>query len=269
MPNCAEFVELLFGISLLGAVMVPINARFAPRELGYVIENGDLEVVFTSDRIAEHADYVGPPARGAAELATGPSPSARRSRRRPAAIVVLFGDRARAGDDEPTGVLPPARSATRRGGTRCHRRTSVREVALIMYTSGTTAMPKGCLLSHEALVRTALVAGRTRFQLTAEDRFWDPLPMFHMSAILPIIGVFDAGATFLSMTHFDADEALAMIDRRARDGLLRDLPRDHPGATESPRLPPRPLARHQAASTMSRHPTRCARCRSGCRTRSR
>ena len=44
MPNCLEFVELLFGVSLLGAVMVPINARFAPRELGYVTENGDLEV---------------------------------------------------------------------------------------------------------------------------------------------------------------------------------------------------------------------------------
>src|ERR1700733_11662573 len=58
MPNCLEFVELLFGISLIGGVMVPINARFAPRELGYVIENGDLELVFTSDRIVEHVDYV-------------------------------------------------------------------------------------------------------------------------------------------------------------------------------------------------------------------
>jgi fatty-acyl-CoA synthase len=35
--------------------------------------------------------------------------------------------------------------------------------------------------------------------------------MFHMSAILPLIGVFDAGATFLSMTHFEADAALAML----------------------------------------------------------
>ena len=58
MPNCIEFVELLFGISLVGGVMVPINARFAPRELAYVIENGDLEMVFTSDTIVEHVDYV-------------------------------------------------------------------------------------------------------------------------------------------------------------------------------------------------------------------
>ena len=38
--------------------MVPINSRFAPRELGYVVENGDLEVVFTSDAVVEHVDYV-------------------------------------------------------------------------------------------------------------------------------------------------------------------------------------------------------------------
>jgi fatty-acyl-CoA synthase len=93
-----------------------------------------------------------------------------------------------------------------------HRRTSVRGVALMMYTSGTTAMPKGCRLSHEALVRTATVAGRTRFRFTPEDRFWDPLPLFHMSTILPMIGVFDAGATLLLMDHFDADVALRMLD---------------------------------------------------------
>jgi fatty-acyl-CoA synthase len=93
-----------------------------------------------------------------------------------------------------------------------HRRTAIRGAALMMYTSGTTAMPKGCLLSHEALVRTSTVAGRTKFRFTAEDRFWDPLPMFHMSAILPLIGVFDGGAAFLSMMHFDPDTALRMLD---------------------------------------------------------
>lgn len=93
-----------------------------------------------------------------------------------------------------------------------HRRASVRSGALMMYTSGTTAMPKGCVLSHEALVRTALVAGRTKFRITPKDRLWDPLPMFHMSAILPLIGVFDAGATFMSMSHFEPDRALRMLD---------------------------------------------------------
>jgi fatty-acyl-CoA synthase len=213
MPNCVEFVELLFGISLLGAVMVPINARFAPRELAYVIENGDLQVVFTSDEIVAHADYVARLHEALPRLATlPPSPIVSIPEAPHLRSIVLFGDRDAAGMMSDQEFWSLGDAVADEEVLDCHRRTSVREVALNMYTSGTTAHPKGCLLSHEALVRTALMAGRTRFQFTAEDRFWDPLPMFHMSAILPIIGLFDAGATFLSMSHFDATEGLAMIE---------------------------------------------------------
>ena len=38
-------------------------------------------------------------------------------------------------------------------------RIATRDIAMMMYTSGTTAMPKGCPISHEALVRPALEAG--------------------------------------------------------------------------------------------------------------
>ena len=68
-------------------------------------------------------------------------------------------------------------------------------------------------MSHEALVRTSVIAGRTRFRLTPEDRLWDPLPMFHMSSILPLIGVLDASATFISTAHFDPDAAMETLDR--------------------------------------------------------
>jgi fatty-acyl-CoA synthase len=214
MPNCVEFVELLFGISLLGAVMVPINARFAPRELGYVVENGDLEVVFTSDEVVEHADYVARLHEALPTLATlSPSSIVSIPEAPFLRSIVLFGDRDAAGMMSHREFWSLGDSVADEDVLDCHRRTSVREVALNMYTSGTTAQPKGCLLSHEALVRTAVMAGRTRFQFTAEDRFWDPLPMFHMSAILPIIGLFDAGATFLSMSHFDATDGLAMIEQ--------------------------------------------------------
>ena len=47
----------------------------------------------------------------------------------------------------------------------------LREELLMMYTSGTTAAPKGCPFGHEAVVRAAL-AIVDRFELTGEDRFW-------------------------------------------------------------------------------------------------
>jgi fatty-acyl-CoA synthase len=212
MPNAPDFVAMLFGTSLLGAIMVPINARFAPRELGYVIVNGDLDVVVTSDTGDAGADHVRRlhmAVDGLADLAPGARP---RLDAAPAlrAVVAL-------GEREIPGMIGRAEFDALGGGEDGpvldrHARTAVRSVALMMYTSGTTAMPKGCMLSHEALVRTGVVAGRTKFRLTEDDRFWDPLPMFHMSAILPIIGVFDCRAAFLSMRHFEPAAALRMLD---------------------------------------------------------
>ena len=213
MANCVEFVELLFGISLIGAVMVPINARFAPRELGYVIENADLEILFTSDAVVEHVDYVGRLHEALPSVAQHTRGGELSLREAPALrAIVLLGSRHAGGMMSSAEFAAAAKRCSYEQVVGLHLRTAVRSVALMMYTSGTTANPKGCLLSHEALVRTAVVAGRTRFGFGPEDRFWDPLPMFHMSAILPLIGVVDAGATFMSMAHFDADSALRMLD---------------------------------------------------------
>ena len=96
---------------------------------------------------------------------------------------------------------------------RLRSRVAIRDVGLMMYTSGTTAMPKGCPLSYEALVRPALEAGRSRFELVAGDRMWDPLPMFHMSFVLPFIACLDAGAALLSMHRFEPGEALGYMER--------------------------------------------------------
>ena len=89
----------------------------------------------------------------------------------------------------------------------------VRDVGLMLYTSGTTANPKGCLISHEAIVRNSIALGRYRYRLTGRDRFWSPLPMFHIAAILPMLAIFDVGGAYLTMTHFEAGPALEMLER--------------------------------------------------------
>ena len=213
MPNCIDFVEVLLGAALLGAVAVPINARFKARELRHVIADGDVDVLVTSDIIEGHADYVSLLHEAVPGLAEAREPRALELATAPRLrSVVLLGARSAEGMIDRTGFRALAPDTPVEEIDLRRSRVAVRDVALMMYTSGTTAMPKGCPLTHEALVRTSVVAGRTRFRLTAEDRFWDPLPMFHMSAILPLLAVVDAGAAFLSMTHFDAGGALEMMD---------------------------------------------------------
>jgi fatty-acyl-CoA synthase len=91
-------------------------------------------------------------------------------------------------------------------------RISVRGVAMLMYTSGTTSHPKGCRLSHEALVRTGRVFGLERFPMRHRDRMWNPLPLFHLATILPFNGCLASGATFVGMERFDPAEALALLE---------------------------------------------------------
>jgi fatty-acyl-CoA synthase len=80
-----------------------------------------------------------------------------------------------------------------------------------MYTSGTTAKPKGCLLTHEALVRHAGNVARSRFFLTEQDRYWDPLPLFHIGGIVPMLSCFYTTSLFVHAGHFDPDVALRQL----------------------------------------------------------
>ena len=57
MPNCPEYLELLFGTLLLGAMAVPINARNKATELAYVIDNSDIKVLITNDLASEYVNF--------------------------------------------------------------------------------------------------------------------------------------------------------------------------------------------------------------------
>jgi fatty-acyl-CoA synthase len=88
-----------------------------------------------------------------------------------------------------------------------------RDPAMIMYTSGTTSHPKGCLISHESLVRTGRIFGEQRFPMRHGDRMWDPLPLFHLASILPFNGCLATGATYVGLEHFEPGAALGMLEQ--------------------------------------------------------
>jgi fatty-acyl-CoA synthase/long-chain acyl-CoA synthetase len=214
LPTCREFPEFLFGIALCGAVSVPINARFRAGELRYVIGNADLVTLITTDRVAEHVDFTERLGEGLPGLAAAANPyrlgldCAPRLRN-----IVLLGASARPGfiaERDFTRLSQPVPAAEIEA-TRLAVR--IRDPAIMLYTSGTTAHPKGCPLSHEAIVRNSIALGRHRYRLTQEDRFWSPLPMFHIAAILPMLAIFDVAGAYLTMTHFDAGVALRMLEQ--------------------------------------------------------
>jgi fatty-acyl-CoA synthase len=214
MHTCPQFVEIFFAAALCGAVIVPINARYRPGELAYVIENGDIATLVTSDAIAEQVSFVERLSGALPDLKSQTDPRALRLGRTPKLRnVILMGSSTVPGFVPEREFDAAAEDVPERNVHITRLGVRVRDVGLMLYTSGTTANPKGCLISHEAQVRNSIALGRHRYQLTHEDRLWSPLPMFHIAAVLPMLAIFDVGGTYLTMSYFDAGVALEMLER--------------------------------------------------------
>src|SRR5512146_390606 len=161
LPTSLEFVELLFAIALCGAVAVPMNARYRHNELAYVIENGDLVTVFTTDRIAEQVNFVERLNRALPELSAAQDP-----RRLSLTAAPRLRNLVLLGDAQPRGFLTQSAFealAADSSEDRVHEsrlRVRLRDIALMLYTPGTTSNPKGCLITHEAMVRNSIALGR-------------------------------------------------------------------------------------------------------------
>jgi fatty-acyl-CoA synthase/long-chain acyl-CoA synthetase len=216
MHTCPAFVEIFFAAALCGAVIVPINARYRAGELGYVVENGDIVTLITTDAIAEQVSFIERLGTAFGDLKTQTDPHALHLAAAPRLRnIVLLGETKPPGFvtqyefDSLAGTVPERDVHAARLGVR------VRDVGLMLYTSGTTANPKGCLITHEAQVRNSIALGRHRYRLTHDDRFWSPLPMFHIASVLPMLAIFEVGGTYLTMSYFDAGVALDMLERYA------------------------------------------------------
>ena len=216
MHTCPAFVEIFFAAALCGAVIVPINARYRAAELAYVIENGDLVTVVTTDAIADQVSFVERLSSALPDLGNQTNPLRLAVKAAPKLRnIVLMGNSEQPGFVAQS-VFDAAAQATPERAVHVSRLgVRVRDVGLMLYTSGTTANPKGCLITHEAQVRNSIALGRHRYRLTHADRFWSPLPMFHIASVLPMLAIFDVGGTYLTMSYFDPKVALQMLEAHA------------------------------------------------------
>ncbi|MFE3754380.1 long-chain fatty acid--CoA ligase [Nocardia tengchongensis] len=187
-PTSVECLEILFAAAKLGAIFTPINVRLTAPEIAYVL--GDL---------------------GANLLFAHPAfPAAQRAAQEPGTyvreIVALGDDYAALLDNaDPTPVTPIA---------------ARHDVAVIMYTSGTTGRPKGAMITHENL-RANAAAVVSAFGLRSCDVTVTALPMFHIGGLglytLPFIYV---GARNVIMPSFDPAAVLAAVEAERATQLL-------------------------------------------------
>ena len=216
MPNSPDCVATLHGIFLAGASAVPINIRYRAREIPFVVRDGDVGVIVTSDRIDHYLELLTLLEAALPDLAAAGDPLNLRPEGAPClrSVAVL------GAGDRPWVVSEATLREVADGvasGTLAQRRAGVRvaDEAILLYTSGTTSLPRGCPLTHEGLGRTWRSLGEI-LDVRPGDRFWSPCPLFHLASIGPMVTCVGLGATFLSDTYFEAERGLRLItDERA------------------------------------------------------
>jgi acyl-CoA synthetase (AMP-forming)/AMP-acid ligase II len=211
LPTSFEFMEVMFGIALAGAVMVPVNARYRGSEIAYLTENADLVTIVTTGKVADGLNFIERLGEGLPGLSDAADPRALALSGSPRLRNILL-----LGGETAPGFVPEAAiesDASAVDEAEIRRRTEAvtgDELAMILYTSGTTSNPKGCMISGESIIANGR-AMATVYRMDENDRFWSPLPMFHIAATFPICACFDMGAAYVTMAYFDAGVALKLL----------------------------------------------------------
>ena len=179
-----ESLAVLFGAMRIGAVPVPVNARYKARELSYVVAHAGMHLLLLDPQFAPLLEDADLPEH--CRVVIGLDDSA----------FVAGGDTI---DDEELERLEAA--------------VRPDDPALILYTSGTTANPKGCVYNHDGMAAQAFdYAGA--LELTPDDRFWTPLPLFHVSGLVTLLATLAAPCALCHVgRRFDPGPALEQLER--------------------------------------------------------
>jgi long-chain acyl-CoA synthetase len=195
--NVPEFVVALHGAFTLGAVVAPLNVMLTAEEMGYILADAEAGVVVAQpelvpvvlsvrDRIAS-LHHV---------LVSGPGPAPRGT----ASFEELLG---------ADGSVPPVE-------------VGEEDLALLAYTAGTTADPKGAMLTHaNLLANLEQVAEVPALREAQSDVVLLALPLFHIYGLNVGLGVtLREGATAVLVERFDPVASLEAVERHGITVLL-------------------------------------------------
>jgi fatty-acyl-CoA synthase len=185
--NCLEFVEVIMAAAKLGLILVPLNWRLTPAELGFILNDSGAETLLFDPDLATLVEGV----MGKATLER----------------CVVFGAEEMLG----ARVYEPLLAAQSADEPEPDLTADLDTPHIIMYTAGTTGRPKGAVLSQGAGLWNALSLSLA-MDFTSKDRNLLVLPMFHIGGIglftLPMLYV---GGTVVIQRTFDPAQTLKLL----------------------------------------------------------
>ena len=210
--NRAEWVVAAGAAAKLGAPVAAISTFSSPRELAYTLEHSGARALVMLSRFRDR-DFLQALSELCPELPRC-APGALRSAALPdlRSVVVLDGD-------PSPGTLGPAAFLARGAGVdaaalaRAQEAVTPDDICFILYTSGSTAAPKGVTLAHGPMLANGFDIGE-RQHLTADDRLWLTVPLFwSFGSANAMPAIMTHGGCVVLQESFEPGAALALIER--------------------------------------------------------
>ncbi len=195
--NCHRLLEAYFGVLEADAVLLPLNIRLAPDELAYILNNAEAKTLFLEKEFCGLAESFRP------KLSTVNS------------YTLL------SGVPESSWLMPQNYEELLAGATP--HRPDIMEfdedaVAEIFYTSGTSADPKGVMLTHRNIYLQALSSSLTH-ESSADGVHLHTIPLFHANGWGAAHTVTLRGAKHVMISRFDPAEIFRLIEQERVQSL--------------------------------------------------
>jgi len=185
--NCAAYPIIYFAVLKLGAIVVPVNARFTPAEVANIVGHAEAATFLVAGEFAAPV----------AELrAAGRLPSVRH-------VIAIDAGAAELQLD----AVADAETADDVAAT-----IDEHDPHVMLYTSGTTGSPKGTLLSHRSYYLQGTIS-HLQLGFNEDDIGLSMFPMFHMGGWALPLGFWHIGGTAVIMPKAEPGAILAAIER--------------------------------------------------------
>jgi crotonobetaine/carnitine-CoA ligase len=216
MPNCPEYIFCWFGLSILGAIGVPVNTAYKRDETAFILNDAEASALVAHESlvsVAHEATSLAPSVTH--KLLVSPSPSE----------ATVTSNTANSpgpsmADDGPAETWPGWTSFSQRLNEADVLTSSPpvapTDISMLVYTSGTTGNPKGVMVTQQMYV--AAGQGFALWtQATPDDRFFTCLPYYHANIqYYSTMGALAAGATLVVVDRFSASRFWGQVrDARA------------------------------------------------------